>query len=228
MHRELRGIAACRGQSAEQEAVGGPLGQFGQELGQLGRLGFGMDQRGARLPAARAGRRQRRHAGENAVMLGRQITQQNGQCRLVPVFGLVGTNAHTGGACPVGHRGQFGTHMVQDGLCLTGVVVGDVGQPQPGRAGIVGQGHLRAQLGDGQTCGHAPLWVRGMTAGKELHGREARAFLAAGFLLEAFLDAARAAGFALALVAAAVGGGAASCAFMAWAATSCMAAEAMF
>jgi len=187
MHRKLRRLAACRSQAAKQKPVGGAFSQLGHELGQFRCLWLGMDECRARLPAARCGHRQRCQARKHAVMFGRQIAQQDGQGGFVPVFRLVGADAHTRGARPVGHAWQSGTHMVKDRLRFAGVVVGDVEQAQSRRARVAGQGHLRAQLGDGQAGGHAPLRVRGMAAGKKFHERAVRALGAAGFLRAGFL-----------------------------------------
>ena len=89
-------------------------------------------------------RGERRHATEHAVVLGREIAQHDADGRLVKVFDIVGCNAHSHRAAPVGNVGQFGTQVIQNVLRMGGIVVGNVKQRQCGRSGIRGQGQAAA------------------------------------------------------------------------------------
>jgi len=71
--------------------------------------------------------------------------------------------------------GQGLAQVVQQVLGLGREMVGDVDQRQRGRTGIRRQDHQSPQLGQHQTCGHAPLRVGGMAVGKEFHAARRRA-----------------------------------------------------
>jgi hypothetical protein len=79
-----RGGAAGR-QAAEQVAGVGARGHFVDQLGDVGRAGVGMDQRGVGLEA----QAQRRHAGEHAVLVGgrsHSITASAGSSKYSALF----------------------------------------------------------------------------------------------------------------------------------------------
>ena len=59
--------------------------------------------------------------------------------------------------------------MIEQGLRVVGVAVGDVDQPQGRCSRVVGQGHLGAQLREHQSSGHAPLGVCGVGVWKAFH-----------------------------------------------------------
>ena len=113
------------------------------ELGQLRAGGVGVHQGGVSLKA----QAQRRDTRKHPVLVGRQFAQHHGQRRLIKILHIVGGNAHTHGARPVGDLGQLATQVGQNLLGLWRVMVGDVEQGQRGCVGIAVQRHLRTQLG---------------------------------------------------------------------------------
>ncbi|MDV7402188.1 hypothetical protein RZS08_62775, partial [Arthrospira platensis SPKY1] len=93
----------------------------------------GMDQRGVGLEAVAAARGgQGRHTTEDAVAVRPEVTQHDAQRRLIEILDPAGrhTNAHR--ADPVGHFAQLISEKAQYVPGLTGIVVGDVDQPQRG------------------------------------------------------------------------------------------------
>ena len=114
--------------------------------------------------------RKRRHARKHTVLVVRQFAQHDGHGGLVKVLDVVRCNAHAHRAAPVGNFRQLSAQVVKNVLRLRGVPVGDVQQRQCGRIGVVGQGHVGAQLRQHQRRRHGPLGVRGVTVGKKLHG----------------------------------------------------------
>ncbi|MNS94042.1 hypothetical protein D3C72_1282450 [compost metagenome] len=168
--RELQRPAAAGREPAEQVAGVGAARHLADELAQVGRGRVGVHERGVRLEAAHFGAAQRRHAREHAVLVAGQRAQHQAQAGLVEVLGVVGRHADADGARPVGDLGQFGAQVIEDLLRLGRVVVGDVEQPERRVRRVIGQRHLRAQLGQHKAGGHAPLRVGGMAGGKQFHG----------------------------------------------------------
>ena len=213
--RKLHHVCSAGRQATKHITTGGALGQLGNQLGHIGRIGIGVQQRRMRHKtaasrAARARLRQRGYAAEHAVVFGRDVAQHHAQCGLVKVLHVVSRNAHAHRTRPIGYLGQLGTQVRQDVLRMRCVMVGDVEQPKVRRICIFGQGHVRAQLRQHQACGHLPLRVGGVTVGKKFHRLDFAAVLRvavlrAGVLLAAGLRAAtlRAAGFRAAALGAA-------------------------
>ena len=112
---------------------------------------------------------QGRNAGENAVLVAGHVQQHHCQCGLVKVLHVVGRNANTDRARPIGDRGQGAAQGFQNFFGRCSVVVGDVEQGQGGRLRVVGLRHLRLQLRKHQAAGHLPLRMRSVGVRKKGH-----------------------------------------------------------
>ena len=86
---------------AEQVAGRGAGAQLADQLGQLGRAGVGMHQRGVGLETIA---RQRRGAGEQPEVVARQVGQHQHQRRLVEVLDAAGADADADRADPADRR----------------------------------------------------------------------------------------------------------------------------
>ncbi len=173
-HCELQGAMTAGREAAEQIPRGGAGRHFSDQFGHVGRARIRMDEGRVGLEPHTVANRQRSHARENAVLVGRQFAEHDGQRRLVEVLDVRRRNTHADSAGPVRDLRQLGAEMIEDFLGVAGVVVRDVEEPQRWTAGVVVQGDLRAKLREDQPRRHLPLGMRGVTERKQFHDGSGR------------------------------------------------------
>ena len=154
---------------AKQIARAGALGQFQQQLAQVGLVNTGVDQGRMGFKARlRAAQRQRRHARIDAVVRRGNIEQHHGQRIGGRILMLHGQHRVARAAHPVRDLGQGAGQQRQQFLRMRRQALGKIDQAQPVLRLRLSQ-HLATQLKHDLLNRMAPVVVTGMTDGKQRH-----------------------------------------------------------